>query len=469
MWIFALQHKLCVESLDAAASGAQFPSMPSSRPTPPTFPQARLEAYAGTVLVVAASTLLGLWVAPRWGTASVDMIYLPGVLAAAALWGIGPGVIAGILAALAYNFFFTEPVHTFRIDSGADVVTVAVLLIVAMVTSRLAANIREQARLAADHASRNATIAGFAGKLLSSASEKDIAQTACIQLNRLLDCNTLLVSGLPEPRVMGAAPLGNEPTPSDLAAAAVTLETGQAAGRGTSRLQPAEWVFYPICSNAETLAAVGLARDDGTVPVTEERLALLGNLLDQLALAFERERLQRGARDFAATRQRDRIRLSLLSSIGEDLRPRLAAISSAVRHLKRDAGGDKETVGTIAAEVVQLERYVANLVDLGPEGDQQPIDAGPISIDLFRRLVMKGGVEVHLTPKEYGVLAELAKHRGRVLTHAHLLRSVWGPAQEGQVDYLRVAVRALRQKLEAEPSQPRLILNEPGVGYRLAG
>jgi len=56
-----------------------------------------------------------------------------------------------------------------------------------------------------------------------------------------------------------------------------------------------------------------------------------------------------------------------------------------------------------------------------------------------------------------------------VLTHAHLLRTVWGPAQQEQIDYLRVAIRALRQKLEASPSEPRLILNEPGVGYRLVG
>jgi len=66
------------------------------------------------------------------------------------------------------------------------------------------------------------------------------------------------------------------------------------------------------------------------------------------------------------------------------------------------------------------------------------------------------------------VLAELAKHPGRVLTHAHLLRTVWGPAQESQTDYLRVAVRSLRQKLEPDPSHPAIIINEPAVGYRLA-
>ena len=103
-----------------------------------------LQSYAGALALTAVSTLIGLWIAPRWGTAPVDMIYLPAVLAAAALWGLGPAVVAGIAAALAYNFFFTEPVHTLRIDRVADLVTVVVLLLVALVTSRLAAAILNQ-------------------------------------------------------------------------------------------------------------------------------------------------------------------------------------------------------------------------------------------------------------------------------------------------------------------------------------
>src|SRR3954451_22914203 len=153
---------------------------------------ARIQAYAGAVAMVAVSTLMGLWIAPRWGTAPVDMIYLPAVLAAAALWGLGPAVIAGLAAALAYNFFFTTPVHTFRMDRVADVVTVIVLLIVALVTSRLASGIRRQAQLAAAHAGRNATIAGFAGRLLSCGGEEEIARAACVELHRLFDCNALL-------------------------------------------------------------------------------------------------------------------------------------------------------------------------------------------------------------------------------------------------------------------------------------
>src|SRR5256885_3483793 len=137
----------------------------------------QVQACAGALALVAVSTLVGLWIAPRWGTAPVDMIYLPAVLAAAALWGLGPGLVGGAAAALAYNFFFTAPVHTFRMDRVADVVTVIVLLIVALVTSRLAAGIRSQARLAAAHAARHATIAGFAGRLLSGTGEEDIART----------------------------------------------------------------------------------------------------------------------------------------------------------------------------------------------------------------------------------------------------------------------------------------------------
>src|SRR6476659_5679539 len=93
-----------------------------------------VRAYAGSLAMVAASTLIGLWIAPRWGTAPVDMTYLPAVLAAAALWGMGPGLVAGVTSALAYNFFFTAPVHTLRIDRVGDIVTVAVLLVVALVT-----------------------------------------------------------------------------------------------------------------------------------------------------------------------------------------------------------------------------------------------------------------------------------------------------------------------------------------------
>jgi two-component system KDP operon response regulator KdpE len=104
---------------------------------------------------------------------------------------------------------------------------------------------------------------------------------------------------------------------------------------------------------------------------------------------------------------------------------------------------------------------------LASEADRRVVERGSVTIDLLERRVRRSGEEVHLTPKEWTLLSELAKHPGRVLTHDALLRTVWGPAHIGQTEYLRVAIRALRQKLEKTPSQPQLIVNDPGVGYRL--
>jgi len=82
--------------------------------------------------------------------------------------------------------------------------------------------------------------------------------------------------------------------------------------------------------------------------------------------------------------------------------------------------------------------------------------------------VRKAGVEVHLTPTEYRMLMVLVANAGRVITQKQLLREVWGPMRSDQSHYLRIYMGHLRQKLEADPAQPRHLLTESGVGYRLA-
>ena len=334
----------------------------------------RIQAYAGAIALVAVSTLVGMWIAPRWGTAAVDMIYLPAVLAAAALWGLGPAVLAGIVAALAYNFFFTEPIHTFRMDRVADIVTVIVLLVVALVTSKLAAGIRSQAQLAQAHASRNATIAGFARRLLSCSTEEDIARTACAELHRLFDCNAMLVSGLPVPRIIAAVPEGNRLTPSDIAAAALVIESGEPAGRATARIQPAEWQFQPVRSDGATIAAAGLARDDGHPPIEEDQQPLVENLLDQVALALDRARSEADRQEVTALRERDRLRSALLSTVGHDLRTPLTAIIGAAGELRREGGHDAALLATVETEAGKLERYISNLLDMAR------IEAGAVKL-----------------------------------------------------------------------------------------
>lgn len=93
--------------------------------------------------------------------------------------------------------------------------------------------------------------------------------------------------------------------------------------------------------------------------------------------------------------------------------------------------------------------------------------AGELMVDLVRRVVRVESHEIKLTPKEYDLLRVLVTHAGKVVTHQHLLREVWGPGAVHETPYLRVYLGQLRQKIEPDPTQPRYLLTEPGVGYRL--
>jgi two-component system KDP operon response regulator KdpE len=98
-------------------------------------------------------------------------------------------------------------------------------------------------------------------------------------------------------------------------------------------------------------------------------------------------------------------------------------------------------------------------------GERPMFRCGALSVDLVRRIVTLGGREVKLTPREYDLLRLFVGHAGKVLTHRFILREVWGG--EGEVQYLRVYIRSLRQKIEPDPERPQYILTEQGVGYRM--
>jgi two-component system, OmpR family, KDP operon response regulator KdpE len=102
---------------------------------------------------------------------------------------------------------------------------------------------------------------------------------------------------------------------------------------------------------------------------------------------------------------------------------------------------------------------------LQQEGEKPVFKSGDLTVDLVRRIVMLHGQDVKLTPREYDLLRLLVAHAGKVLTHKFILREVWG--SETDVQYLRIYIRTLRQKLEADPQRPSLIQTEQGVGYRL--
>jgi two-component system KDP operon response regulator KdpE len=119
-----------------------------------------------------------------------------------------------------------------------------------------------------------------------------------------------------------------------------------------------------------------------------------------------------------------------------------------------------------ARELLARMRAILRRMALGAEARKQPVlVAGDLAIDFAKRRVNVGDREVRLTATEYALLYQLASNPGRVLTHEQLLRRVWGEEYGGETEYLWVHIRHLREKLEADPSRPRHILTERGVGY----
>src|SRR5262249_19491372 len=144
----------------------------------------------------------------------------------------------------------------------------------------------------------------------------------------------------------------------------------------------------------------------------------------------------------------------VLSAVGDE-REKVAAL---------DAGADDYVTKPFGIEEL-LARLRAALRRSQPPGE--PIEIGDLRIDLEQRAVFRRGERVRLTPREFALLRLLAANEGKLLTHRAILRDVWGRAYENELHYVHVYVSQLRRKLEADPTRPRILLTEPGVGYRL--
>jgi len=130
-----------------------------------------------------------------------------------------------------------------------------------------------------------------------------------------------------------------------------------------------------------------------------------------------------------------------------------------------DLGADDYLTKPFGIEELLARIRAALRHRLQQEGERPVFKSGDLTVDLVRRIVAVRGAEVKLTPREYDLLRLLVANAGKVLTHRAIMRELWGP--EADVQYLRIYVRTLRQKLEADPEQPKLIMTEQGVGYRL--
>lgn len=370
-WWFQLRHGSIVDQLVRgmgevavhvlpAGDAAAAPDTPRrvADATPP-------DAYARAAALVAAATGAGVLLSGAIGAESVDLIYMLPVMASALLHGLRPGLFAGVLAALAFNFFFLPPLYTFTIADPRNALTVVVLLAVAVITSQLAARVRGQAALAAGSARQNAALAGFARALTGASDEAALAGVLAGETARLLDANAAyLVRRDGVLSVLAAMPEATTLDSVARAAAEWALDRGQPAGNGSDTLPAADWLFMPVGGGAggSAAAVLGLGRDDGREPVRADARALLHALVDGAGLALARLTAEREVGRIARLEERDRLRAALLASVGHDLRTPLTAVLAAAAEA-RARHADPALV-MLEVEARRLERFITNVLEM---------------------------------------------------------------------------------------------------------
>lgn len=398
-WWFELRHGSVVESLIRGSKDLAVHVIPS----PETATSAagwnawlrgwgKSTAYGGALVLIAATTLLAKFAEPLIGRGAVDLLYLIPVIVAATLYGLRPGLFASIVAALAFNFFFLDPIHTFTIADPQSVLTMLVLTGVAAVTSNLAGRLRTRARIGVRSAEENASLAAF-GQMLARASDREATAVAtCDEVSRLLgvrcvmlaESDGVLTSIVARPREATISPI-------DQAAAEWAWSSGEPAGRGTGTLLASDWQFHPLKTSLGVLAVLGIARDDDSAPVAADKATLLATLIGQAALAHERLYLEDEMRSLSVLEERDRLRAALLSSIGHDLRTPLTGVTAAIEAIGAEHP-DARSLPTARAELSRLRRFLDNLIEL------VRIDAGGIHLSM---------ASVDLTDAVAGVVHDL--------------------------------------------------------------
>lgn len=358
-----------------------------------------LRRYAEVVAAVAVVTACA-WASkavlpPHSVRRSADLLYILPVMAGASRHGLGPGLFAAVLGALAYNFFFTPPVLTLRDTEISDTVAMLVLLGVALFTGRLAARLRKQAQEAGEQAKRDAALASFSRTLVGAPDELALGDAICRGVGSLIGANTILVGpGQPAVRLISSYPPLDHLTSSDAKVAGLAITERVSSGHVTGLGPTSDWTFHPLAGSRGVVGALGLARGEGQAPVSLGRDVLLNSLLDQAALALERQWLAGEVAEMDRLRDQDRLRGALLSSVSHDLRTPLTSILAAAAQLRREGGGDPATLAMLDTEARRLDRYVANLLDM------VRIEAGALRLRLE---------PVDLTDAVAAVLSDLSK------------------------------------------------------------
>jgi two-component system sensor histidine kinase KdpD len=372
-------------------------------------PRLEPRALAGSLLFCAIALGVSLLLRQTLAVSNVALVLLVAVLASAVTYGLIPSLFAGLICALAYNFFFLPPLYNFSIADPENVVTLLVFLLVAAIASNLTARVRTQAIVARQRAATTEDLYRFSRKLAGIATLDDLLWATAYQVAHMLKLHVVLLipdeTGL---QVRAGYPPEDTLDEGDLAAAKWAFEEGHEAGRGADTLPGARRLFLPMRTARGVVAIIGLDSEKESVEagerqktlLTPDQRRLLDSLSDQTALAIERLHLA-GAMDQArVAAETEKLRTALLTSISHDLRTPLASILGSASSLKQYRGqlseaDQAELLGTIRDEAERLNRFIANLLDMTrlESGalalNLEPTDLGDVVGSVLRRASLK--------------------------------------------------------------------------------
>lgn len=317
---------------------------------------------------VAAATVAGLALDQVTHLPNISLLFLLAVLGAASAAGFIAAMMAAILSALAYNFFFIAPVETFTIASPHEVFALAVFIVAALLAGSLASRIREQAQAARQRAADMQALYDFSRKLAGTAKPEEVLWASVTQLQGSVRRNVVMLLPKGEDlEVVAAWPPDTELGVSELTAARWANSRSEPSGSGTGTLPNCRFQFRTLMSPHGVVGVCGFEPgEDGLDSNAERKLAAI---LDQAATAIDRARLSSESTEQAARLEGERYREALLSSISHDLRTPLATITGSVTSLREL--GDRmppesrdDLLQSIEEESARLTRFVANLLDM---------------------------------------------------------------------------------------------------------
>ncbi|MEW5764434.1 MAG: DUF4118 domain-containing protein [Acidobacteriota bacterium] len=324
-----------------------------------------LKASAVVALSAVASGLLSPFVEPT----NLAMVFLLGVILVATRLGVGPSVLASVLSVALFDFVFVPPHLTFRVSDSQYLITFAVMLVVALLTSNLAARVRREARRAREAQQRSEAMAELTIDLARARDARAVAEVAVRHLSDRygLPSAVFLPGSDPPLETVSSDEASFAYRASELAVAKWVLQRGLPAGQDTDTLPGSEALYLPLKASGEVLGvlAARLPQDRGEEPTEiRHRLEAAAN---QAALSLERALLAERARKSQMDAESERLRSDLLSSLSHDFRTPLASIvgaSSSIADGNLDPEEVRELAQSVYDESLRLSRFVANLLDM---------------------------------------------------------------------------------------------------------